>query len=804
MMITHKIKTINIKNFRGITDSKLNLDGKSLIIKGDNGTGKSSIVDAFEFFFTGEISRLKGTRGISLKKHAPHVNYNANDIQIEVIFNNGTSVFKDFKNNLHPPHQLEDYFNTTVGKKFILHRAEILEFITTTPSERFKSIANIIGIKELDDKELILKKARDKVKGEYQFYTKDIDSIFQDLSKLLENKITEEHQILKSINTFLSKKNFPEIESLDKISSSIENRYKSIIVKRQESKKLAVVKEVLEAINRFRIKTDIAIQAQEISKFAINKAEMIQKNTSNITDFLKLGKDILIDDELQTCPFCEQTIDTNLLIQQVTKRMDEIYESTKIASSIRQKVSEIEFALSEMTSNLGNIIYKIKEVPQLTIFEEPLSEIQDFLEMYSKVLFDDKKQKENIESTFKKKLESLEKIIREIREKSKRLKYEIDLTREDHETLECIEVMQNVRIKHEDLLKNRKKVEQKEKEFSRADQIYSKFLDIKRTKIQELYNNLQALIHKFYIKIHPNESYENLRLKIKPNARASTNLIMDCLGQTKEDPRAYSSEGHLDTLGLCIFLAFHKRFNQDCPLLILDDVVSTVDNGHRNRIAELILTEFSDIQCIITTCDGIWYKQLLAHQRVLKLESKFKNINIIDWALDSGPVMKKVKLDWDLLMDNINQGDITAAGGKARTYFEYLLKEFCERMKVPIPYKNDPRYTVAELFNPAQSRVKKLLKKVPDTNKLKSAIFRSFENLKSNQFMFNLLAHDNIEAHEFNLEEVKSFCNMILKFSEAISCPECKRFLKYEQGPREIRCVNPKCQKQLLVRLENN
>ena len=38
----------------------------------------------------------------------------------------------------------------------------------------------------------------------------------------------------------------------------------------------------------------------------------------------------------------------------------------------------------------------LKEVEQLTIFVEPLSEIQDFLEMYSKVLFDDKKQNENI------------------------------------------------------------------------------------------------------------------------------------------------------------------------------------------------------------------------------------------------------------------------------------------------------------------------------------------------------------------------------------------------------------------------
>ena len=61
--MTAKIKSIHIKAFRGIPELDIPLDSRSLTIKGDNGTGKSSIVEALEFFFTGGISALEGVQG---------------------------------------------------------------------------------------------------------------------------------------------------------------------------------------------------------------------------------------------------------------------------------------------------------------------------------------------------------------------------------------------------------------------------------------------------------------------------------------------------------------------------------------------------------------------------------------------------------------------------------------------------------------------------------------------------------------------------------------------------------------------
>lgn len=70
-----RIEAITIREFRGIRDLTLKMDGRNFAACGPNGTGKSGIVDAIEFARTGSISRLSGagTGGLSVKAHGPHL-----------------------------------------------------------------------------------------------------------------------------------------------------------------------------------------------------------------------------------------------------------------------------------------------------------------------------------------------------------------------------------------------------------------------------------------------------------------------------------------------------------------------------------------------------------------------------------------------------------------------------------------------------------------------------------------------------------------------------------------------------------
>jgi hypothetical protein len=60
-------------------------------------------------------------------------------------------------------------------------------------------------------------------------------------------------------------------------------------------------------------------------------------------------------------------------------------------------------------------------------------------------------------------------------------------------------------------------------------------------------------------------------------------------------PAAYHSEGHQDGMGVCLYLALMKRVLGDrFRFAVLDDVVMSVDQGHRKQFCRLLKTRFAD------------------------------------------------------------------------------------------------------------------------------------------------------------------------------------------------------------------
>ncbi len=66
-------------------------------------------------------------------------------------------------------------------------------------------------------------------------------------------------------------------------------------------------------------------------------------------------------------------------------------------------------------------------------------------------------------------------------------------------------------------------------------------------------------------------------------------------------PGAYYSEAHLDTLGLCVYLALAKQAGTQDRIVVLDDVLTSVDEAHLGRIIELIDEEADGLGHLIIT-----------------------------------------------------------------------------------------------------------------------------------------------------------------------------------------------------------
>ncbi len=84
-----KVKGMTISGVRGVPSLRLDFEGKNVLIYGENGTGKSSIIDAIEFFFTGAVSRCKGVQAISFNTHFPHVDFKLEDMKVEATVDPG-------------------------------------------------------------------------------------------------------------------------------------------------------------------------------------------------------------------------------------------------------------------------------------------------------------------------------------------------------------------------------------------------------------------------------------------------------------------------------------------------------------------------------------------------------------------------------------------------------------------------------------------------------------------------------------------------------------------------------------------
>jgi|Deesub1362A_J573_1020465.scaffolds.fasta_scaffold02181_6 DNA repair exonuclease SbcCD ATPase subunit len=793
-----KIKKIYIHAFRGIPDLELELEGKSLLLRGENGTGKSSIVDAIEFFFTGRVSHLEGVRGLSLQRHGPHVNFSQDDVNIEITFDPGkVSLSRTFDTVPSPPEQLEKYFQITQKGTFILRRSQILEFIMSQPAERFRAIGSIIGIESLDNTELGIKGLRDELKVKVESRQRQKEELFQDLSSIIGETILEVQEILPALNRKLQEYNLPSITSLEEADKYTEEMFKTLKIKVNSSDRARILKEISDMTKVSFIPEEIIDELNNLNEKVVSLLQDRAKAELSLVDMLETGKRVIERERMDICPLCEQKIDREKLLARIRQRLNTVRALSDEASEIRQISVSVTDNLKVLVDRLDSIISKIDQFEELSKEKEIIQESIDFLTKFiDKIIYArDLKNNIPIQEIIKHKNE-INKIIASISTKCNQLLESAELTEEEKKVLEIVRLIEQVKQNAKAISRINSELKVYQKYYELTEKIYSAFSETKKAKIQEIYNSIQEDIQRFYSILHPNEPHRNIELIVALGRRASTELKIESFGRRGEDPRALTSEGHLDSLGLCIFLAFVKKFNEGCPLIILDDVVNTVDANHREKIAKLLLEEFNENQLIITTHDGIWYELMLSAQRAYDSQNKFKNMVIVDWNVDRGPKIMPYKPRWERIQHKISSGDKDGAGNECRKYLEWLLEEICEKLQVPIVFKRRGRYVVSELLDPAEKRIKKLLK----DSVLKSKILYAFRELRRTIIMGNLLSHNNMLVEEVSMEEVKSFCQTVHELHKAFLCPSCGHFIGYYRNLKIARCSNPRCTNPIEVK----
>ena len=163
--------------FRGVPD-EMTVDfgkGESIAVYGDNGTGKSTIADALEWYFTGEIEFLSHEG----RQHAVrHVGGDGDGATWVEVVTNGTLGGKvDFPDERNP-----ESFHDIRQETFLLRGRTLADFINKTKTEKWKALVEILGLDAIERLREDLQRARNDLRKESKAAEEQVQSFRQALA----------------------------------------------------------------------------------------------------------------------------------------------------------------------------------------------------------------------------------------------------------------------------------------------------------------------------------------------------------------------------------------------------------------------------------------------------------------------------------------------------------------------------------------------------------------------------------------------------------------------------------------------
>ena len=237
-----------------------------------------------------------------------------------------------------------------------------------------------------------------------------------------------------------------------------------------------------------------------------------------------------------------------------------------------------------------------------------------------------------------------------------------------------------------------------------ATSIYDSFELARDNVLSSLYKSIEDRFTHLYRAIH-GEDEAAFESSFRPEG-ASLHIEVDFHGRGKHPPHALHSEGHQDTMGLCLYFALAEHLTGDLiSLTILDDVIMSVDSGHRRYICDLLAKEFPKKQFLITTHDKTWEREL--GMNVIPRENM---IEFTRWTVETGPLVEMEKELWAMIDAELDKHDVAAAAFRLRSGLEHFFETVCDKLKAEIRYRTDGRWELGEFLSAATSRYKQLLK----------------------------------------------------------------------------------------------
>lgn len=805
-----KLLELEIKNIRGIREILITPNGNNFVIHGPNGSGKSAVVDSIDFLLTGEIDRLtgRGTRGISLSEHGPHIDCDPEDSWVRGIFKIPnidepielrrcikSSSLLEYDTSFSD--QIEPVLEVAQRGQHVLTRRDILRYITAEAGTRAKEIQEILNITEIERIRSALRRTITNLEREKVTAEQVVEN-----AKGRVNASTEQYEFkIENVIEFINNKR--EVLSGSPITEHHSSRLKVGLkppVMRILSSSVNLSMLDRDIVNIRKISTEL--HKKEITKHEKELRELLDvvKREPNLLrdlaclELIELG--IKLIDETESCPLC----DTEWTSGELIIYLEEKQKKAREARIIKKRITAVSSTLARITNTVMPSLEQIINSAYILDEKEIVKELRAWLsklEHYSDALkspIDDYVPEsyplEEIPTLFFPNHGStiLEKI-------EKRAHDEFPKTTPEQDAWDTLtRLEENLKALEEAHEQNKKA----EIPYNRARSLYTTFIETRDEILQNIYDDVRDRFVEIYRKLHGTDE-SGFTASIAPLG-AGLNFIVDFYERGNHPPHALHSEGHQDSMGVSLWLALSEYLTQGViELMILDDVVMSVDTGHRKQTSNLLKTEFPDKQFFITTHDKTWVTQL-------------KNRGVVDssgihefynWNIETGPQVNYQPDMWDRIEEDLQKNDVPSASQKLRRGSEDFFRSVSDNLEAKITFNEEHQWELGDYLPAAMSRYKDLLKMAKATAQSwgNTELFETYQELDSvrsqiykrtsaEQWAINASIHytnwTNFSESDFR-PVVEAFQDLYTLFFCA-KCGVLLKLTKVDYIPQNVRC----------------
>jgi len=711
-----KLERLGIENFRGVKGSyTFEPEGNNAIIVGPNGSGKSSILEAINFLLTNDIRQLdrEGMKSVRKQDVIPNVHANGDCVVSGVFTDNKRDTRVSVERStdsteLEPPEgdlpdSLQRTIDTALQGQHILTRDDLLDLIIAQPSSRREVLSELLDLPAIDERRLALQRTRKALEDQLEKAEASRQTATERLQELAETEASDSTAIrkdaLETINFLRTSFDGVPVDEIDSgtVRDDIESPAEAVstqaLQREQPQKEL---NQFAEWIGELR--ADLPEQIDQlddlVNKFREREASEI---SASKLELLELGEEI-IDADADVCPLCAQDWRGNgSLLEDVRHRREQLHELQQIIDNIDQLQDNLR---KNFERGLDYLEYLTKvleedEYPEVEILSEFTTALRQSTEMISGNLLGDTDFKPLNLPIVESEDTDISASIEEAVQTTNSLKSTAEDLDDISDTEQRYERLKSVADRWEEYESLDAKVHRLDSLVSDAETAESAFIAARREVIGDIYDDITDRVETYYNSIHPDESDTSTSITV---TETGAELQKEFYDAGEYPPHSVFSEGHLDSLGLCLHLALADYLQQDeKSLLLLDDVVMSVDQSHRLEIAQMIAKEFAeDYQVIITTHDELWAEQL-SSQGALQGGPQ---IRLREWSFDGGVKESRGYIDvyeqWETVEEAIKDDEMERAAHELRYATERMLQQCAVSLGGKVEYDPRLRHTLSD------------------------------------------------------------------------------------------------------------